>query len=181
MKHSELAKRYAKALYELSQSENVSVRVFNELRVFKQALTSDTSLFDFFCSPVVTAERKLQVLKSTLSSKVTNETLNLLSLLIEKGRFQLFEQFVSAFELISDEEHGVTRGTVRSAATLSAEARKRVEETVSKVTNKKVILTFTEDPKLLGGMVAQVAGWSFDDSLDFHLSKLSEDLKRRSI
>ena len=58
--------------------------------------------------------------------------------------------------------------------------RKRIEETVSAVTKKKVILNFTVDPKLLGGMTAQVGGWTFDDSLETHLTRLSEDLNRRS-
>jgi F-type H+-transporting ATPase subunit delta len=87
---------------------------------------------------------------------------------------------VSAFETISDEDHGVTRGNVRSAATLSPESRQQIEDTVTKVTKKKVILNFTEDPKLLGGMVAQVGGWTFDDSLETHLTRMSEDLNRRT-
>jgi F-type H+-transporting ATPase subunit delta len=181
MKQSELAKRYAKAFYDISKSQSISSKVFDELRTLKNALDLDSAIKEFLNSPVIPTERKLLTLKNSLAAKISSETFNLLNILIEKGRFHLFEEFVSAFELISDSEHGVTRGSVKSASALSAEARKKVEETVSKVTNKKVILTFSEDPKLLGGMVAQVAGWSFDDSLDFHLSKLSEDLKRRSI
>ncbi|MFZ4405339.1 MAG: F0F1 ATP synthase subunit delta, partial [Pseudobdellovibrionaceae bacterium] len=48
---------------------------------------------------------------------------------------------------------------------------------LSKKLNKKIILTSQKDPSLLGGLVAQVGGWTFDDSLKAHLSKLEEILK----
>ncbi len=180
MKFSEVSRRYAKALYEISKTNNSSNKVFDELRAFKNAIESDKAIKEFICSPSAPIEAKKEILTKTLSNKISNETLNVLLLLNEKSRLYLFDEVVSAFESISDEDHGVTRGNVRSASALSTEARKKIEETVSKVTNKKVILSFTEDPKLLGGMVASVAGWSFDDSLDFHLSKLSEELNRRA-
>jgi F-type H+-transporting ATPase subunit delta len=175
MKFSEVSRRYAKALYEITKANNSSNKVFDELRAFRNAIESDRTIREFICSPSAPIEAKKEILTKTLTNKFSNETLNVLLLLNEKSRLYLFDEVVSAFESISDEDHGVTRGTVRSANALSTEARKKIEET-----NKKVILSFTEDPKLLGGMVASVAGWSFDDSLDFHLSKLSEELNRRA-
>jgi F-type H+-transporting ATPase subunit delta len=46
--------------------------------------------------------------------------------------------------------------------------------------NKKIILTYKEDPTLLGGVVAQVGGWTFDDSIETHLIKMNEELNRRA-
>ena len=180
MRFTEAAKRYARALYEISKSKEKAHKVFDELRAIRQALEQDKVVGEFLKSPSATPDSKKNVLTKALQGKLSEETLNTLLLVCDKGRFELFDQIVSAFESISDADHGVTRGTVRSAAPLSADARKRVEETVSKVTKKKVILSFTEDPKLMGGMVAQVAGWSFDDSLDYHLRNLSDELKRRA-
>jgi len=175
---SEVARRYASALYDLSKTAKNQEQVFGELRALKQAFDADPTISDFMSSPLIAPDKKIAALKGALSGKLSNEVANTLILLAEKNRLPVFTQLVEAFEAISDRDHGVTRGTVRSASPLSPEARKQIEDTVTKVTKKKVILNFTEDPKLLGGMVAQVGGWTFDDSLETHLTRMSEELNR---
>lgn len=177
---TEVARRYARAFFELAKTAKNQDSVFAELRVIRDAIQSDKAILEFVTSPLVSPDQKMAAVKGALNGKVSNEVFNGLMLLAEKNRLGSFSEIVDAFEAISDEDHGVTRGTVRTATALSAEARKQIEETVSKVTKKKVILTFTEDPTLLGGMVAQVGGWTFDDSLETHLTRMSEDLNRRS-
>lgn len=180
MRVSEVSKRYAKALYEISKKNKSNDRVFSEIRILNQVITSDKVIQEFISSPVVKAEQKLNVLKAALSKGVSEELANTLFLLAQKKRLPMFSELASAFEEISDQDHGVTRGAVRSAAKLTPEARKQIEETVNKVTGKRVILNFSEDPKIIGGMVAQVGGWTFDDSIESHLTRLSEDLNRRA-
>ncbi len=177
---SEVSRRYARALYELARTAKNQDKVFAELRVLKQVFEGDQAIHEFVSSPLIAPDQKIAALKAALSGKLSPELTNTLILLAEKNRLDIFAEMVAAFEAISDEDHGVTRGTVRSASALSAEARQQIEDTVTKVTKKKVILNFTEDSKLLGGMVAQVGGWTFDDSLETHLTRMSEDLNRRS-
>lgn len=177
---SEVSRRYARALYDLAQSKNVADKVFAELRVLGEVLASQPDIKEFVLSPLISPAQKMKAFEGALAGKVSEELLSTLRLLTDKNRLEILEQVVLAYEAISDEAHGVTRGVVRSAAPLTAEDRRRVEETVNRVTKKKVILTFEEDPSLLGGMVTQVGGWTFDDSLKSHLNKLSEELNRRA-
>jgi F0F1-type ATP synthase delta subunit len=51
MKFSEVSRRYAKALYEISKTKNSSNKVFDELRAFKNAMESDKIIKEFICSP----------------------------------------------------------------------------------------------------------------------------------
>src|SRR4029077_20300117 len=95
-----------------------------------------------------------------------------------KNRLGIFSEIVTAFEHITDEAHGVTRGTVRSATVLAPEERKRIETLVGRATKKQVILTYKEDPSLLGGLVAEVGSFTFDDSLHAHLKRINEQLNR---
>lgn len=175
---SEVSRRYAGALYEIARSKNTADKVFGELRVLGDVVNADRDIREFLLSPLVSPENKIKALSGALNGKISEELMNTIRLMAEKNRLATFEDLVSAFESISDEAHGVTRGTVKSAAALSPEEKKRIEETVNKVTKKKVILKFEEDPSLLGGMVAQVGGWTFDDSLQSHLTKLTDVLNR---
>jgi F-type H+-transporting ATPase subunit delta len=67
---------------------------------------------------------------------------------------------------------------VRSATVLAPEERQRVEEFVGRATQKHVILTYKEDPTLLGGLVANVGSLTFDDSLSSHLKRINEQINR---
>lgn len=180
MRLSEVSRRYAKALYDTTKSNQTSEKVLSELRALHIVFEKEASVKEFVSSPVVSPEQKLALVKTTFESKVSHELYNTLVLLAEKNRLNFFSEIAHAFEEYSDADHGVTRGTVKSATQLGPDARKKIEETVNLVTGKKVILNFTEDAKLLGGMVAQVGGWTFDDSLSSHLTRMNEDLNRRA-
>jgi len=176
---NEVSRRYARALYDLAQSHKTTDKVFGELRAFAEASKSNAEIREFIESPIVSPDQKIKALEGGLKTKISEELMSTMKVMAEKNRLPLLPEVAQAFEAINDEAHGVTRGVVRSATPISNEERKRIEETVNKVTKKKVILTYEEDANLLGGMVAQVGGWTFDDSLKSHLAKLSEELNRR--
>jgi len=177
---SEVSKRYAKALYELAKESGKHEKILVELRAISETLNSEAMISEFICSPLVSPESKAAAVNKSVAGKVSPEVINLMVLLADKNRLAIFSDLVVAYEQISDADHGVTRGTVRSASVVSAEARKSVELTVTRATGKKVILNYIEDASLLGGLVAQVGGWTFDDSLSSHLTKIGEELNRRA-
>lgn len=177
---NEVAFRYAKALHELSQAANKTDLIQSELRVVSEAVIAQPQLKEFFSSPLISPAQKTAAIVGGLKGKISEELIGTLQVMAEKSRLDLFQDLNAAFEEINDTSHGVIRGTVRSAAPVSNEERKKIEDTVHNVIKKKVILSYQEDPSLLGGMVAEVAGWTFDDSLKSHLHKLKEELHRRA-
>ncbi len=177
---SEVAKKYAKALFEISLENKSQDKIFSDLRSLVDALASDSSINEFFSAHFVNSDTKVQIIEKSLGGKLDPSLVDVLKLMATKGRLNLIRDLSSAYEKLVDDSHGVTRGSVRSAKLLSAEARQKIEQKVAEVTKKKVILNFKEDPKLLAGMVAQVDGWTFDDSLETHLTHMGEDLNRRS-
>lgn len=181
MGYSELAARYAKSLYEAAAEQNRADQVFVELRALGETFEKDSQIESFLNSPVWKADDKEKILKeATKNSGLSVETNSLLMLLAKKGRLPIFGEIVEAFQARADEAHGVTRGTVRSAIVLSPEERKRIEQTVSNYTKKQVILTYKEDPNVIGGLIAEVGSYTFDDTLKSHLRRINEELNRRS-
>lgn len=179
MKQMTIATRYAKALYSLAKEKNEQDSIFKQMRVIEEAFKSDKDIQDFIHSPLFRPTDKVKAMEALLSKLPVSELLkNYMLLLAKKNRLGVFSEMLTAFETISDEAHGVTRGLVRSAAPLGPEDRKRIEELVSKATKKQVILTYKEDPSLLGGLVADVGSFTFDDSLISHLKRINEQLNR---
>lgn len=181
MNISEVAVRYAKAFYSMAEESKNLETLFNELRALNEMFESNKEITEFFSSPLVSAKDKATALNNSLKDqKLSDETKNFLSILAKKNRLEYFPQIVSAFEQESDEAHGVVRGVVRSAVALGPDQRQRVEDIVAKATKKRAILSYSVDPSLIGGLVAEVGSYTFDDTIESHLRRLNEDLKRRA-
>lgn len=181
MNYSQAATRYAKALHQVSTESNSGQKVLDALRALGKAIHSLGADFDEMASPVVSIPEKQKVFVEGLKGQnIPEEVTSLVGLLVEKKRLSLLPEIVAAYQDYSDELNQVARGTVESTTSLGPEARARIEELISKVTKKKAILEYKNSPELIGGLIARVGGYTFDDSLDTQLTLLSEYLKRRS-
>ncbi len=180
-KYSELAARYANALFDLASEANIRDKVFSEIRLLDKIYSSNEEVGAFVTSPLVKASDKVEFTKKVFIDKGFSEVVEkFLITLAHKNRLQLFSEIVFAYQAKSDETNQVSRGEVTSASVLTPEERAEVEETVKKVTGRKVILNYEEDPELIGGLIAKVGSYTFDDSLTSHLRRLQEDIKRRA-
>lgn len=179
MSNMNLATRYARALYGLAKETSEQDAVFAQMRTIDEAFSLDKTIGDFISSPLYRPTDKVKALESITAKMDFSAALkNFLLVLARKNRLSILPEILVAYQTIADEAHGVTRGVVRSAAVLGPEDRKRIEEFVSRATKKQVILTYTEDPSLLGGLVAEVGSFTFDDSLTSHLNRINEQLTR---
>lgn len=177
MIQNEIGKRYAKALYTAAKQAGNQDKILGELKSIAKAFESDNEIRNYFVNPLVSANQKEELVKKTLSGKnVSTDIQNLLLLMAKKSRLAYLGSVVEAFQSISDTEKGITSGVVRAAKPLSPEDKKSLEEKINQVLKKKIVLTFKEDASLLGGIVAEVGGWTFDDSIESHLKKLNEAL-----
>ena len=180
MQYSEVSSRYAKALFDLTQEAGERQQVYEQLEALKLAFHKDTATKEFMYSDFVESDKKEKALKETLDKNgKTNELVkHFVLLLAQRGRIQLIDEILDAFQATSDEFHGVTRGTVKAATALSEEQQRAIEEKIASVTGKKVILNYVCDPEVIGGLIAEVGGFVFDDTVITHLRRLKEDLKR---
>lgn len=175
---TQIANRYAKALFGSVDNREACL---NQLRTIVGVLINDSQIFTFFESKAHSAHFKKTIIEKALEGQEIHRSLkSFLMMLAERGRLTLLPEILKDYEAQVDAENGVIRGTIKSAVKLDQDARVRIEKVVSHFINKKVILTFSEEPSLVGGIVAQVGGWTFEDTLDSHLTRLKEDLNRRA-
>jgi F-type H+-transporting ATPase subunit delta len=179
MKYSEVALRYARALYDLSVEGNKQAEFHSALTLLTQALKSDTAAWEFIHSPLVRAADKEAAMQKTLAAvTVPKPVADFVLLLAKKNRLMLLEQIVAAFQGQQDLLSNVTRGTVRSSAELDKKQKEDLQKFIDSHTRKKVHLDFVIDASLVGGVTAQVGSLNFDDTLVSHLKRIKEDLNR---
>ena len=175
----EVSTRYAKALFDSANAKSNQEKVFNELRVFQQVIDGDAAINDFVHSVLIRSDEKEATVKKAIEGRgFSSEVESFLCLLAKKGRLKIFEAILDSYQVLIDEANKVTRGQVRSSYELRPEERSAIETKVSQVTNKKVILSYTVDASIIGGLIAEVDGFRFDDTLTGHLRRLKEEINR---
>ncbi len=179
MSANEISIRYAKALFAVSKESNSHKQTLENLSAIAEATNSPEAQV-FLRDPQTDSAKKVDALVKTMEKVGTTENVkNFVKLLMERNRSNILEGVVKAYEKLIDEDSGVTKGNVYSAKPLGADVVSSLEAKISSILKKKIVLKFKEDPTVIGGVVAKVGGWTFDDSLDLHLKKLKEDLLNR--
>ncbi len=182
MRVSELGNRYAKALFALAAENKSLEKVFSDLRVLEKVIVENKECFAYLTSATVRPEDKQKVLKAAVAkSGISPEVESMLDLIAGRNRLAIFSELTQAFQAQIDAANGVARGVVRSASALGPNERLQIETKVEGVLKKKVIMTYKVDASLIGGLVAQVGSFTFDDTLDSHLRKIHDDLNRRTV
>lgn len=175
--NSEVAKRYAKALFE-AVGESKTDDSLRQLRD-AQSILSQPKLRDLLSSPVLSRKEKELVVDQSISDmKLSQEVLNLLKLLAAKDRINILDETVLSFETISDEKNNVLRGTVTSSQKLTDAEKEEIESVISKFTGNQLLLEYNEDPALVGGVLAKVGSYTFDGTIETQLTKLKEQVTR---
>ncbi|MDR6723247.1 F-type H+-transporting ATPase subunit delta [Paenibacillus amylolyticus] len=174
-----VAKRYARALFEVALQQQQVLEVEEELRVVVTALAGDADIEKFIVSPNISNEAKQNVLHSSLDGKVSEPVLRTILLLIERGRVELLEDLLNDYRKIQGESLGIADARVYSTYALNDEEKEAVAREFGGRVNKKIRIENIVDPTLLGGLKVAIGDTIYDGSLAGKLERLEQSFNRR--
>jgi F-type H+-transporting ATPase subunit delta len=175
-----LAKRYARALAELTVAPMVADRTLKALESLAAASTTRTE--DGALGALLDAGHLSLGTRLSIGRKVAQRagadatTTRFIDLLIERGRFAGMPLIARHYRDIVDERAGRVRATVRSASSLAPDAVSKIKRSLEQATGKTVLLDQEVDPELIGGLVTHVGSFTIDRSVRASLERLRENL-----
>jgi F-type H+-transporting ATPase subunit delta len=174
-----IARRYAKALFDLAVEQDRVEAWAQGLVSLKKAVDSSAELREVLSNPVYTKEQR-QGLAGQLAAALGLEPhpASLLGLLAERNRLDYLSGIADVFGRLADEKLGRVRARVTSAAPLEPVVVAALEEKLAAATQAQVLLEKSVDPALLGGVVTQVGSLVYDGSLRSQLEDLRRTLKQ---
>ena len=172
-----IARRYAKALLELAAEQNQLEPVGATLDTIAKALDQSAELRDVMANPAfATSVRQAVMGKLLAAANAAPLAANTLKLLIDRGRSLYIESLARAYRSMLDQRLGRVRAKITSAVALDAAALEKIRSQLAVITNKQVSVDPVVDPKILGGVVAQVGSFTYDGSLQTQLDGLKRQL-----
>jgi len=173
MRQSKVAKRYAKALFDLALETNKLEEVKNDLMVIRAAHHAQLSML--LASPVVSGDKKNQLFDAVFSKHIQPLTQSFFRLIFHKGRAVVINNIVDAFLDMYRLNKGIKVVEVTTAVAVTDEVRsaiiKKLEEN-SMLKGKSIELKEKVDPSILGGLVVQVDDKLFDASIRHDLQHI---------
>lgn len=176
------ARRYAQAFLSLAHDQGSVERLGTDLETALTTVQAEHGqLMRALSNPVFTAAERGNVAVQVFGGHgldLDPLTLNLLRLLIDRGRFADLPDVVAAFRDGADDLAGRMRVGVTTAEPLTDELAEQVRTALQTATQREILLDQTVDPSLIGGIVARVGGKVFDASIRARLDALKDRLIR---
>lgn len=173
-----IANRYAEALFELSEEENITKEIYNELNNVVNIVKNNKDLDNVLKSPLVAKAEKVQLIETLFNTKINNNLKNFLKILVEKGRISSLKSIELTFKELLNDKHNIIEGTVISAIALTDEKVKELEEKLSKKYNKNVTLENKVDESILGGVLVRLGNTQIDGSVKTRLDNIKDQLSQ---
>lgn len=172
-----IAKRYARALIQVAQTENAVDAYGEELTQFLAAVNLDENLLMTLSQKAFDLTARLRIL-GALFAKI-NPRLNVqnfLKLLLRRGRIALFPIICEEYRSFANKIMGRQEMTVTSAKELAEKDYQQLEKYFGEKLSRKMILKRKIDRELLGGVSVLVGDHVYDYTLKNQLEQMKQKM-----
>ena len=177
MSSQTVARRYASALADVVIANNEVAEVREELDAWEKMILGNPFLLEAISNPTVGYDQKARLLNELIArTKVRTTTANFLRILLKNQRLAELAHVNQRLAHILDERSGAVSAEITSARPLPETVKTALEETLGRVTRKRVRLSFQTDEALLGGIVTRIGSTIYDGSVRNQLARLGEEL-----
>ena len=164
---SQVASRYAEALFQLAEEENQLSQVYSEIEDLNKVILDNKDLYDVLRSPFIGKDEKLDIADKLFTDKLSKNT-----------RTTELDSIVKSYKQMLDEKNNVAEGKVITAIALSPDKLAELEGKLSAKYNKTIRLTNEIDESILGGALVKIGNEEIDGSIKSRLDDIKDTLSQ---
>ena len=173
-----IGRRYAQALFNAAKNHKMVSAVEEDMSGIARLMRDDPQFRRFILVPFNSADEKKIVLQNVLGDRVTALTMQVLRVMLDKGREAEFESVANEFSTLRRTAADIEFATVTSAFTLEPGQKDAIVAGLEKRLGKTVEAKFAVDPRVIGGVRVAYGSFVLDGSARGHLDRLRERLLR---
>lgn len=173
MTGSSIAKRYAKAFFEIAAEDRQFEEYYRELQSFAEVVEGNENLKEFLANPIFDQREKRDVVDAILQKMgMKGISASFIRLLADKRRIGVLSDVVACYRELMDAILKKQRVQVATAFPLSDELLQRLKDGLTQLTGKQVEMTIEHDASLLAGVVVRVGDTRYDGSIKTQLNNI---------
>jgi len=176
MAHTQAAKRYARAAFQLAEQEKKIDAVCSDLLGIGALIGESPDLARFLGNLVIPSARRAAAIRALFAGKVDELTLRFLLFLESKRRLGALPAIIGEVGRMYDERQGVLNVEITSASPLDQDQFAAIGRKLEDRFGRKIRATASIDPSLVGGFIVQAGGTIYDFSIETQLQSLGRKL-----
>jgi len=173
----EIATVYARSLFEAAEDQDKLDEIREQLGEFADALDEDRRLQVFFFSPYFSTQEKVDGLRRAVDG-AEPIFLNFLELLLENHRMPVIFRIRREYDRLWEDFNKRLPVSIISAVELDASTVESIGDRIAEQTGRKIDLSSTVEPGIIGGIVVRVGNQVLDASIRNRLETLRKQVVR---
>jgi F-type H+-transporting ATPase subunit delta len=170
--------RYASALFDLASENGTVSAVETDLEKVGQAISESADFAALIRNPQVSREAAAKAVDAIGGViGLSDLTKNFLGVLANNRRLSALPEIIRAFAAIASAQRGEATAEVTSAHALTDDQIEQLRRKLETREGRKVKVTTSVDPDLLGGLVVTIGSKRIDSSIRTRLNSLALAMK----
>lgn len=178
MKQILLAKRYAKALFELALQEKAAESVFDDMETVAAVISENRELRRVMANPLITPARKSALMNALFGSLISPLSLRFFDILVRKGREQQIEEIARQYTALYLDHNNIAVAELTTAYVANDHIRNSIAGLVRQNTSKTLKFSETTDPEIIGGFRLKIGDYLLDASISKIISNLHKEFDK---
>lgn len=164
--------RYAAALMQLADEKELVAQISDDIDLVFNTLSGSKDLRSVLKSPVIKEQQKVDILTEVFGTKISKDSLNFLTFVVNKNREDLLYPIVKHFLELRDKKLGLINVQVTSAVDFTTDQIEKLKTKIEAITRKTARFSFKLDEDVIGGFLIRIDDTIFDASVRRQLELL---------
>lgn len=177
MKNTVVSERYAQALFDISQDQNLTEKIQEDLRLVTETLNDYPELRNLLAHPVISTQDKKDMFEKIFTDKISKYTKNIIMLLIDKKRDILIPEVAELFRKMYNDLHSRVVANVYTSIELGENVLSLLRKKLEKYLDKEVEIDTHVDKSILGGVLVKIGDRVIDGTLKTKFENMAKSLR----
>ena len=166
-KNESSAKNYAKAMFDVASDAGKIEVIKSDLDIVYFSLLVDKDIYDFFKSSFIDGNLRMRILKKVYAGKISEETFNLIAILIERDLIHTLFAVIVEYENLCNEYYNIAVARIITASDINniGNIEKLKECIRNMIKDRDVHFIFHTDENIIGGIVIEIEDIVYDYSI----------------
>ena len=174
---AKVAAPYARALYDFSVEQNLMHQITADFQNLEIFLTQIPNLTDYLNNPLISEDKKQELLDKTLKTQLNQETFKFLSVLVKRNRINLLESVIRSYLNLVYELASIKMVELTTALAFTNLQKNTLIKKLKELTNAREIrLIINVDSSLIGGFLIKTNSKIIDFTLKNQFQVLAKYL-----
>ena len=174
-----VSKVYGDALFEAAREDGCMDDMYEEVLELQKLLQANEELQKMMENPKVIREDKENVIETVFRGRISDEIVELMKLMIAKGRYSNIVSVFDYFIRLVKEEKKIGIAYVTTAVELTDGQKDEIVRRLLETTRYESFeMNYAVDASLIGGMVIRIGDRVVDSSIKTKLYELSKSLRK---